>query len=133
MGVSREEISSKLKVIIAEVTGFEPEEVSDDNSLSEDIGVESFDIVDINFRIEEEFGVKMGEQTFWNLKDMFENPELIDENNKLTLKGIQEMKRRIPNLDVSNDIEKTGAINFVEMLAEVRVKNLIDFIEMNQE
>lgn len=132
MGVSREEISRKLKVIIAEVTGFEPEEVSDDNSLSEDIGVESFDIVDINFRVEEELGVEMGEQTFWNLKDMFENPELIDENNKLTLEGIKEMKRRIPNLDVSNDIENTGTIDFVEMLAQVRVKNLIDFVEMNQ-
>ncbi len=132
MKMSREELSQKLKDIIAEVTGFETEEIGDNDSLSEDIGIESFDIVDINFRVEEVFGIKMGEDTFWNFRGIFENPELIDENNTLTLEGIRDFKRRVPNLDISGEIEKSAKIGFTEMLGKVRVSHFIDFLEMSQ-
>jgi acyl carrier protein len=129
--VQRKEISEKLKEIIAEITGFEPEEIDDDSSLSEDIGIESFDIVDINFSVEEVFGVEMGDGVFWNVRDIFEKPELIDENNVLTLEGILEIKRRIPNVDPDNEIESKASIGFTEMLAAIKVKNFIDFLEKN--
>jgi len=131
--MTKEDIFDRLSNIIAEVTGFEPEEISEEDSLSEDIGIESFDIVDINFRVEEVFGVQIGPGTFWNFKDMFENPEWIDENNLLTLKGIQEMKKRIPNLDKSNHIELTrsGNISFTEMLGIVKVKHFVVYIQLN--
>jgi len=130
MESAREDVLAKLAEIIAEVTGFEPEEIQAEDSLSEDIGIESFDIVDINFRVEEVFGVRIGDGMFWNFRDIFENPELIDENNVLTLQGIREMKRRIPNLDPSGEIEKEGRMGFADMLARVKVRHFADFIEM---
>ena len=129
MRMSRSEVSDKLKEIIAEVTGFEPDEIGDDDSLSEDIGIESFDIVDINFRVEEVFGVEMGEGVFWNVRNMFEDPELIDENNMLTVKGIREIKKRVPNIDDGGEIEAEGKISFTDMLAKIRVRHFIDFLE----
>ena len=129
MRMSRSEVSDKLKEIIAEVTGFEPDEIGDDDSLSEDIGIESFDIVDINFRVEEVFGVEMGEGVFWNVRNMFEDPELIDENNMLTAKGIQEIKKRVPNIDDGGEIEAGGNVSFTDMLAKIRVRHFIDFLE----
>ncbi len=131
MKLSREEVLEKLCEIIAEITGFDPEEIEEGASLSEDIGIESFDIVDINFRVEEVFGVQVGEVSFLNFRDIFENSELIDENNVLTLKGIQEIKRRVPNLDTTNEIERSGKITFMEMLAAVKVGNFVDYIHMN--
>ena len=131
MKLSREEVREKLCEIIAEITGFEPEEIKEGDSLSEDIGIESFDIVDINFRVEEVFGVQIGDGAFWNFRDIFENPDLIDENNVLTVKGIQEIKRRVPNLDTTNEIEKLGSIPFMEMLAAVKVGHFVDYIHMN--
>ena len=131
MKLSKAEVLEKLCEIIAEITGFEPEEINEGDSLSGDIGIESFDIVDINFRVEEVFGVQVGEGSFWNFRDIFENPDLIDENNVLTLKGIQEIKRRVPNLDTTNEIERSGKIPFMEMLAAVRVDNFVDYIYMN--
>lgn len=130
--MTRQEISAQLKEIIAEITGFEPEEIADADSLSEDIGIESFDIVDINFRVEEVFGLEMGEGKFWNLRDIFENQELIDENNILTVAGIREIKGRVPNLDSDGRVEAKGSIPFTEMLALIKVENFIDFIEQNQ-
>ena len=127
---SKEEVEAKLAEIIAEVTGFEPEEIQAEDSLSEDIGIESFDIVDINFRVEQVFGVKIGDGMFCNFRDIFENPKLIDENNFLTPEGIQEMKRRIPDLDSSNEIENEGQISFAAMLAQVKVHHFVHFIEM---
>ena len=131
MKLSKGEVLEKLCEIIAEITGFEPEEINEGDSMSEDIGIESFDIVDINFRVEEVFGVQVGEKAFWNFRDIFENPDLIDENNVLTLKGIQEIKRRVPNIDTTNEIERLGKIPFMEMLAAVKVGNFVDYIHMN--
>ncbi len=129
---SREEILEELKLIIAEITGYDPEELHEEDSLSEDIGIESFDIVDINFRVEETFGVEMGDKVFWNFRDLFGDPDLIDENNNLTLAGIQEVKRRVPNLDPDGTLENRGTVNFSDMLAQVKVRHFVDFLEQSQ-
>ena len=132
MSMTREQVFEELSVIIAEITGFEPEEISRDGSLIEDIGIESFDMVDITFRVEEVFGIQIGKKSFWNFGDIFENPDLIDENNLLTLKGIQEMKSRVPDLDSDNTIENQGQISFMDMFAAIKVYHFVEFIYLNQ-
>ena len=73
MHVEREEVFRKLAEIISEVTDVPIEDIHEDASCSEDIGVESFDIMDINFRIEQVFGLDIESDSFWNLKTLVEN------------------------------------------------------------
>ncbi len=52
-------VESKVKEIIAEQLGINEEDISEDSSLSEDLGADSLDIVEIVMAIEEEFEIEI--------------------------------------------------------------------------
>ncbi len=131
MSRQREEIYNKVVEIICEVTGLDGEDITMESSCAEDIGIESFDIVDINFRLEDVFDIVIEENSFWSIRDILENPDLINENNMLTSSGILEIKNRIPNLEIPVEIEDAGEMPITEMLNFLKVENIVDFIELS--
>lgn len=50
---------NKIREIIAEQLGLDVEEVTDEKSLTEDLGADSLDMVDLIMAFEDEFGVKV--------------------------------------------------------------------------
>ena len=69
------------------------------STLAGDLGAESIDFLDIVFRLEKNFGIKIpkGELIPDN---MFTNPEFV-QNGKMTPKGIAELKTRMGFADLS--------------------------------
>jgi len=57
--MSKDELKSRVKTIIAESLDVEEEEVKGDASLTEDIGADSLELVDLTMDFEDEFGVKI--------------------------------------------------------------------------
>ena len=57
--MSEEEIEEKVKDIIAKELGVNPEQVTQTASLSEDLGADSLDTVELVMAIEEEFSVEV--------------------------------------------------------------------------
>jgi len=57
--MSKDELKSKVKTIIAESLDVEEDEVKGDASLTEDIGADSLELVDLTMDFEDEFGVKI--------------------------------------------------------------------------
>jgi acyl carrier protein len=55
--MSEEEIEEKVKDIIAKELGVNPEQVTQTASLSEDLGADSLDTVELVMAIEEEFSI----------------------------------------------------------------------------
>ena len=55
--MSEEEIEEKVKDIIAKELGVNPEQVTQTASLSEDLGADSLDTVELVMAIEQEFSV----------------------------------------------------------------------------
>ena len=53
------EILEGVKEAVVEALGLEPDEVKANSSLFDDLGAESFDLLDIVFRIEKTFGIKI--------------------------------------------------------------------------
>ncbi|WP_126992790.1 acyl carrier protein [Thermosipho globiformans] len=49
----------KIREIIADQLGVDIEEVTDEKSLTEDLGADSLDMVDLVMAFEDEFGVKV--------------------------------------------------------------------------
>ena len=96
------------------------DDVTPDATLFKDLGAESIDLLDIVFRLERNFGIKIprGELFPENVSD----PELA-QNGKLTPKGLTEMKQRMPyadlgGLEANPEVDKLLDLYTVDMLVK---------------
>jgi acyl carrier protein len=117
--MSKDEVFAKIKDVLTTALAVDDEEVTPEAKLSEDLGAESIDYLDITFQLEKAFGIKIpkGELIPENL---FSNPEYV-QNNKMTPKGIAELKSRMPFADLAPfeadpDVNKFRDIFTVETL-----------------
>ena len=115
---THDEIYEKVRSTLVDALGVDDEDVSPEASLRNDLGAESIDLLDIVFRLERNFGIKIprGELFPENVSD----PELA-ENGKLTTKGLVELKGRMPYADLSDfekdpDVEKILDLYTVDTL-----------------
>src|SRR4051812_7267528 len=81
---TNDEIFEKVQSTLVDALGVDEDDVTPDATLFKDLGAESIDLLDIVFRLERNFGIKIprGELSPEHITD----PEL-DENGKLTTKG----------------------------------------------
>ena len=59
MALSSEEIYTKVTDVMVGALGVDEEEVTPEATINGDLGAESIDILDIVFRLEKEFGIKI--------------------------------------------------------------------------
>ena len=122
MAQSRDEIFSKVQGVLVDALGVDEDEVTPEASLREDLGAESIDFLDISFRLEKAFGIKIprGELFPENLDPAFV------QDNKLTDAGLAEVRRRLPHADLGA-LEKTRDTALIPNLFAVR--DIVDYIE----
>lgn len=65
--MSAEEILEKVVEIVTEKLGVDAEEVTLDSDLTEDLGADSLDLVDLVMAFEDEFGVKVEDEDVENI------------------------------------------------------------------
>jgi acyl carrier protein len=65
--MSTEEILEKVVEIVTEKLGVDAEEVTLDSDLTEDLGADSLDLVDLVMAFEDEFGVKIEDEDVENI------------------------------------------------------------------
>ena len=99
MPMTQEEVFAKVKEVLTTALAVDDDEVTLEAKLSEDLGAESIDYLDIQFQLEKAFSIKIpkGELTPENL---FTNPEFV-QNGRMTPKGLAELKTRMPFADLS--------------------------------
>src|SRR5690349_24985740 len=93
--MTREEIEAKVTKVLVDALGVDDDEVTPGAVIRDDLGAESIDFLDIMFRLEKEFGIKIpkGEMMPENLAT---NPELV-QNGALTQKGLDLIKEKMPH------------------------------------
>lgn len=62
------EIYEKVDAFLVDELEIEPDKISDDARLKEDLGIDSLEVVDVIVLVEEEFGFKMRPEQFRDLK-----------------------------------------------------------------
>ena len=124
--MSRDEIFQEVQGVLVDALGADDDEVTAEATLMGGLGAESIDFLDIVFRLEKAFGIKIPREELFPAEGMINNPDFVN-NGKLTEKGLAELKNAMPHTDLSSfesdpDINKLGdlftvnsIVNYVEM------------------
>lgn len=96
---SQEEIYSKVSATLVEALNVDEEEIKPTSTLQGDLGAESIDFLDIVFRLEREFGIKIPRGELFPESIFQGDPEFV-QNGRVTEKGLAELKARMPFADL---------------------------------
>jgi len=127
MAMTQEEIYSKVQQVLEDALGVDADEVTPKATLIEDLGMESIDALDIVFRLEKAFSIKIprGELFPENLPELMQNPDFV-QNGKLTPAGLEEIKKRMPFADFSS-LEANPTVEEAKKL--LNVNTVVRFVE----
>ena len=123
--MTQEDITDKVQEALIEALGVDDNEATPEATLIDDLGAESIDFLDIIFRLEKAFDIKIIREELFPGDDVISNADFIVDG-KVTQVGIDEMKKRLPHLDLS-DFESDPDVNKIPDL--FTVKMIINFID----
>ena len=116
MALSRDEIYAKVQAVLVDALGVDDDEVKPDATLREDLGAESIDFLDIVFRLEKEFSIKIPRGELFP-ENVLNDPQYV-QGGKVTPAGIAELKKRMPHSDFSQ-LDANPDVNNVQSLFTV--------------
>ena len=97
MPMSRDEIYSKVQAVLVDALGVDEEEVTPNAVIKDDLGAESIDFLDIMFRLEKAFGIKIPKGEL--MPENIANDPNIVANGAVTPAGISMLKSKMPHSD----------------------------------
>ncbi len=118
---SRNEIYTKVSATLVEALNVDEEEIKPTATLQGDLGAESIDFLDIVFRLEREFGIKIPRGELFPESIFQGDPEFV-QNGKVTEKGMDELRTRMPFADLgafeqNRELAAIGDLFTVDMIA----------------
>ena len=125
MAMSRDEILQHVQEVLVDALGVDDDEVTIEATLMGDLGAESIDFLDIVFRLEKAFAIKVPREELFPAESLMNNPEFV-KNGKFTETGLTKLREKVPHTDLSAfeedpDINKLGdlftvvaIVNYVE-------------------
>lgn len=112
----KQEVLQKVQDILTDALGVDEGEVAENASLVADLGAESIDFLDIVFRLEKTFNIKIPRG------DLFPEDLLSDESyvqeGKLTPEGLRVLKEKVPYANLS-EFEKNPDVSVLANLFTV--------------
>ena len=126
MAMSRDEIFEQVKEVLVDALGLDDDEVTKEATLMADLGAESIDFLDIVFRLEKAFGIKVPREELFPAESLMNNSKYV-QNGKVTEKGLAEFKAKMPHSDFSA-FEADPDVNKIADL--FTVDSIVNFVEM---
>src|SRR6202040_884072 len=117
---TQEEIYTKVSATLVEALNVDEEDIKPTATLQGDLGAESIDFLDIVFRLEREFEIKIPRGELFPESILQGDPEFV-QDGKVTDKGLAELRARMPFADLSKfeqapDVTNIGDLFTVEMI-----------------
>ncbi len=99
MAMTTDEVFDKVREVLVDALGVDDDEVTGEAKLVEDLGAESIDFLDIVFRLEKAFGIKIAQGEMFPDNVLSDPKYVVD--GKVTDEGMAELRQRMPhaNLD----------------------------------
>ncbi len=124
--MDNQEIFEKVRECLVSVLDVDSDDVSPASRLTEDLDAESIDFVDIIYRLEQTFRVKIPQGELFP-QELVSNKEFV-EAGVVTEKGIAELRRRYPFLDLAGRtsvrVTELPSLYTVEMLVRYLTKKV---------
>ena len=125
--MNQQEINQKVNSVVASALGLEDDEITATSHLINDLGAESIDFLDITFRLEREFGIKIPRDELFPETVFRENPDYI-KDGKITDEGISKLKEALPYANEFENVEEKRTVDSVKQLFTVGlIYNYIDW------
>src|SRR6201996_1788744 len=97
---SQDEIFAKVSATLVEALNVDEDEIKPTSPLQGDLGAESIDFLDIVFRLEREFGIKIPRGELFPESIFQGDPDFV-QSGRVTEKGLNELRQRMPFADLS--------------------------------
>ena len=124
MAPSREEVFQKVQDVLSDALGVDDEEVTPQATLQGDLGAESIDFLDIVFRLEKEFSIKIPKGELFP-DDILNNPEYVD-GDRMTPAGLETLKAAMPHADFSKFEQDACVSKMPELFT---VSTIVNYVE----
>jgi acyl carrier protein len=122
--VTQDEIFKKVQEVLVDALGVDADEVTGTAIIKDDLGAESIDFLDISFRLEKAFAIKIGKGEM--MPEGLANDPNFAQNDVVTPAGIAELKKLMPYSDFT-EFEKDPTVEHMSKL--FTVNTIVHFIE----
>ncbi len=124
MPMSREEIFSGVKETLIEALGVDEDEVVGEATLTGDLGAESIDFLDVVFRLEKAFNIKVPRGELFP-ENILSNPKFVN-GKKLTADGLAELRKRMPHANLEGFENNPQVDSIAELFT---VDSIVRYVE----
>ncbi|HSG71872.1 MAG TPA: acyl carrier protein [Planctomycetaceae bacterium] len=121
---TRDEILEKVRETLEEALGVDEDEVVMEATLSGDLGAESIDYLDITFRLEKGFDIKIPKGELFP-DNLSADPSFVSDG-KVSETGIAELRERLPHADVDKFAEDPSVENIQNLFTVEMVVNYLE-------
>lgn len=119
-----DEVFEKVQAALVDALGVDDDEVTPDATLVDDLGAESIDFLDIVFRLEKSFDIKIPREELFP-EDILNNAEYV-QDGKVTEAGLEKLRERMPFANLDAFSENPVVQDFGKLLT---VKDMCRYVE----
>lgn len=123
--LTKEEIYEKVRDVLVDALAVDEEEVKPEATLVGDLGAESIDFLDIVFKLEKTFNIKIPRGELFP-EDILTNPEYV-KDGKFTEAGLAELRKRMPFAELDQFASNPLVQDFANLLT---VADMCRFVEL---
>jgi acyl carrier protein len=122
VNLDTDQIREGLYECLMDTLGLDKDDLVPSAKFFEDLGGESIDLLDLSFRCEKRFGIKVQFEKMFSLEDL-----ALDERGHVSREGIAKIKAKFPFLDMSEIEAEPGVSQLRELLT---VATLTQYLQM---
>ena len=124
MPAQQEEVFEKVRTCLVDALGVDDDEVTPEATMVGDLGAESIDFLDIVFRLEKTFNIKIPRGELFP-EDILSSAEFV-QDGKVTPEGLEQLKKRMPFADLTKFEANPQVTQFGNLLT---VQDLVNYIQ----
>src|SRR5271156_4297119 len=121
---TKDEVFSKVQTALVDALGVDEDEVTPNATLVGDLGAESIDFLDIVFRLEKAFDIKIPRAELFP-EDILNNADYV-KGGKVSPEGVAKLRERMPFADLTKFESNPVVQDFANQLT---VQDMVRYVE----